>query len=65
MLSEKFSSIIFLTSEKRLLCLKMLVERDIRPESLSIADDVKKVQRKLDTENKKALKSTNKKKSKK
>jgi DNA-damage-inducible protein D len=43
----------------------MLVERDIRPESLSIADDVKKVQRKLDTENKKALKSTNKKKSKK
>jgi DNA-damage-inducible protein D len=64
-LSEKFSSIIFLTSEKRLLCLKMLVERDIRPESLSIADDVKKVQRKLDTENKKALKSTNKKKSKK
>ncbi len=65
MLSEKFSAIVFLTSGKRLLCLKMLVERDIRPESLPIADDVKKVQRKLDTENKKALKSTNKKKSKK
>ena len=42
---------------------KMLVERGIRPESLPIADDVKKVQRKLETENKKALKSNAKKKS--
>lgn len=34
---------------------KMLVERNIRPENLPIAEDVKKVQRKLDVENKKAL----------
>ena len=42
---------------------KMLVERNIRPENLPIADDVKKIQRKLETENKKALKSAPKKKS--
>jgi len=42
---------------------KMLVNRNIHPENLPVADDVKKVQRKLDSENKKALKSTVKKKS--
>lgn len=42
---------------------KMLVERNIHPENLPIAEDVKKVQRKLESENKKALKSSPKKKS--
>jgi DNA-damage-inducible protein D len=41
---------------------KMLVERNISPENLPIADDVKKVQRKLDSESKKALKTSAKKK---
>ncbi len=40
---------------------KMLVERSIRPENLPIAEDVKKIQRKLDAENKKALKAPKKK----
>lgn len=44
---------------------KMLVERNIRPEILPKAEDVKKVQRKLDSENKKVLKSIPKKKSRK
>ena len=35
---------------------KMLLERGIKPENLPAAEDVKKVQRKLETEDKKALK---------
>ena len=34
---------------------KMLLERGIKPENLPPAEDVKKVQRKLETEQKKAL----------
>ncbi|MCF0049345.1 DNA damage-inducible protein D [Dyadobacter sp. LJ53] len=37
---------------------KMLVERGIKPEELPPADDVKKVQRRLDSEDKKVLKGT-------
>ncbi len=43
---------------------KMLIDRNIKPENLMKAEDVKKVQRKLESENKKALKSNNKKKKK-
>lgn len=39
---------------------KMLVERGIHPENLPAAEDVKKVQRKLDGEDKKVLKETKK-----
>ena len=38
----------------------MLVQRGIRPENLPPAEDVKKVQRKLDSDNKKLLKETKK-----
>lgn len=41
---------------------KMLVERGIRPENLPPADDVKKVQRKLESDGKKALKISKRKK---
>lgn len=41
---------------------KMLTERGIFPESLPLADDVKKVQRKLDTDDKNVLKDLKKKK---
>jgi DNA-damage-inducible protein D len=37
---------------------KMLKERGVRPENLPPADDVKKIQRKLDAEDKKVLKNT-------
>jgi DNA-damage-inducible protein D len=35
---------------------KMLIERGVKPENLPPAEDIKKVQRKLETENKKVLK---------
>ncbi len=41
---------------------QMLLQRGIQPENLQPAEDVKKVQRKLDGENKKVLKDTRKKK---
>ncbi|MDB4901645.1 MAG: damage-inducible protein [Mucilaginibacter sp.] len=41
---------------------KMLAERGIYPENLPIADDVKKIQRKLDTDDKNVLKDSKKKK---
>lgn len=41
---------------------KMLQERGVKPEALPAAEDVKKVQRKLDGEKKKILKEVNKKK---
>lgn len=41
---------------------KMLQERGVKPEALPAAEDVKKVQRKLDGEEKKILKEVNKKK---
>lgn len=41
---------------------KMLQERGVKPEVLPAAEDVKKVQRKLDGEEKKILKEVNKKK---
>ncbi|MBI2270707.1 MAG: DNA damage-inducible protein D [Bacteroidetes bacterium] len=44
---------------------KMLLQRGIQPENLPVADDVKKVQRKLDGENKKVLKEVRKSKGKK
>jgi len=40
----------------------MLQERGVKPEALPAAEDVKKVQRKLDGEEKKILKEVNKKK---
>jgi len=39
---------------------KMLVERGIRPENLPPADDIKKIQRKLDSDDKKVLKEVKK-----
>ena len=39
----------------------MLLQRGIQPENLPAAEDVKKVQRKLESENKKVLKETKKK----
>ncbi len=39
---------------------KMLVERGIHPEQLPPADDIKKIQRKLDSDNKNVLKETKK-----
>ena len=38
----------------------MLLERGIRPEELPAAEDVKKVQRKLETDEKKVLKDVRK-----
>jgi len=40
---------------------KMLIERGVKPESLPPAEDVKKVQRKLDSDEKKLLKDVKKK----
>jgi DNA-damage-inducible protein D len=41
---------------------KMLIERGVKPESLPPAEDVKKVQRELDADQKKLLKDVKKKK---
>lgn len=41
---------------------KMLIERDVKPENLPPSEDVKKVQRKLDGDEKKLLKEIKKKK---
>ena len=40
----------------------MLIERGVKPEALPPAEDVKKVQRKLDNDEKKLLKDVKKKK---
>jgi len=41
---------------------KMLIERGVKPESLPPAEDVKKIQRKLDSDERKLLKDMKKKK---
>jgi len=51
--------------ENNLAVRKMLIERGIRPEELPPSEDVKKVQRKLENKNKKVLKDTQRKPSKK